>query len=533
MTETPEPPKTGAPDVRMIPIALIEAFGNVREVHDEGLKELVASIKSQGLLESLVVTPRTTKFTGQLPEKAKEELEARSFRYRLVFGFRRLRACQLAGLTEVKAEIRDMTPEQVMDAQLVENEQREDLNAVEEARGFKRRLAAGSITQKELGGRIGKSQPFIANRLRLLELRPEVQESILRGILSPSQAEVLLAIPKEASGLQGEIAKKAAKQNLPVKDLERQVEYQLQEWKHGVDIKKAIEEAKKAGGKVLSCPFCESYVSVAEQQPEQFVVYKSRPVLQHKRRYGYETHRWDAVTGERVYSPEETKELERRKAQQSKVRREAAKKAKSTVKVERDYAVVFTRSTAQEWAAALLKQAQKDIEGLDVSSWGGFTVESKSAGLTKESLAIEPVDVPDGNGGEFHTRVRIGSFASGPTTHDDVAEGSYVKDARKARGQVLAFQQAAIGWKQSPKAVFPSEISGFKLGQKVRIGAKSPWQSYVGKQGVILALDYLDSLPGGGYNHTAKKEPAVVLDIAASHKVFWLSSLEHVEAKKT
>ncbi len=530
MTEAIEVPKPSAPDVRLIPLSQMSWGTNIRETRDEDLAELVASIKASGLLEPVLVRPHRVALTGQVTEKMKADFEARP-RYELVCGFRRRRAAELAGLEAIPALVREMSTDEVLDAQLIENLQREDLDAIEEAGALQRRLESTKITQAELAKKIGKSQPYVANRLRLLGLRPEVQEHIRRGMLTQSAAEVLLEIPKEAAGLQGAIAKKISGKNLPVQDLKREVKWQLEKWTQDQQHRDAAAEARKH--KFPKCPFKDQHygdVPIAAQVLEL----EGHTILSCSDN-DYSVHRWDADTGERYFTPAERKEVQRRAAEASRTRKEAAKKAKDAPKVVRDYGVLFTRATPQEWADALLKQVRKDISGLRVSQWGGFEVDVPGKiGVGDLSLDLDPVDVQDGNGGKFHTRIRIGNFQSGPTSHDDVAEGSYVKEMRKARNQVLVFQRSAIGWKQGSKELWPEEISGFKVGEKVRVGAKAPWSSYVGKQGVILALDWREMLPGGGYmrGSTGKRGAVAVLDIAASHKVFWISSLEHLEAKK-
>lgn len=145
------------------------------------LQELAESIKACGIVQPIVVVERAVK-TGSATE----------VRYQLVAGERRWRAAKLAGLETVPAVVRDLTEQQVMEVMLLENLQREDLNAIEEAKAYGRLIAESGWTQEELGGKIGKSQGYIANRLRLLDLPEEVQENISRGILSPSQGRALL-----------------------------------------------------------------------------------------------------------------------------------------------------------------------------------------------------------------------------------------------------------------------------------------------------------------------------------------------------
>lgn len=541
MTETvEEPPKPSAPDVRMIPLSQITDLGdNVREIQDEGLKELVASVKAQGILEPLLVRPKGTKFTGQLPEAMKEDLERKSLRYELVCGFRRRRAAQLAGLEVVPCIVRDMTPDQVQEARLVENLQREDLDAVEEAGAFRRYLETTKQTQAQLALKIGKSQPYIANRLRLLELRPEVQEHIRRGILSPSAAEVLLEIPKEASGVQGVVAKEAVRKSLPVKEIRREVDWRMKEWTADQSAQDATEAARKAGAKRLTCPLCGPYGDPKGKRPDKFLESEGRPVLQHKVRYMYdETHRWYADTGEPFYTPAERKELERQRAEQAKARRTSAKKGQATKNVKRDYAVFFSRARINAWAQALL-EAHMDL-GLTHLDVGGernyyhvsdFAISVKDR-LQLPVLKLSPAEIGDGNGGKFFTRVQVGGYQSTPSDPDNVAEGAEAAKLEKQRRILLAFQAKEIGVKQAPDDLWPTKVGDVELGQKVRIGPRAAWSSYVGKQGEVLAFDVEGWIHGDVSSSNKKESPVAILNIAAAHKRHFLTVLEHLEVKK-
>lgn len=156
---------------------------NLRDTnsHDPGIHELADSIKAQGILEPLVVTK--TKEAGA---------------YRLVFGFRRAAAAKLAGLTSVPVMIREFTEPEIREAQLVENLQRQDLNPVDEAKALKALLESSDLTQAEVGKRIGKSQPYVANRLRLLGLPEDGQKLVVEGKVSDHVAAEILKLPEGA-----------------------------------------------------------------------------------------------------------------------------------------------------------------------------------------------------------------------------------------------------------------------------------------------------------------------------------------------
>ena len=146
-------------------------------VMDSDLSELAASIRAQGLLQPLLVRPHP-----QLPG-----------RYQIIAGERRWRASKLAGLSEVPCFIRAMPDADASAAALVENLQRQDLNPIEEAQGFRRLLDDFGLTQEELGKAIGKSRSHVANCLRLLALPDQVLGYVREGSLSAGHARAALA----------------------------------------------------------------------------------------------------------------------------------------------------------------------------------------------------------------------------------------------------------------------------------------------------------------------------------------------------
>jgi|Deesub1362A_J573_1020465.scaffolds.fasta_scaffold00845_24 ParB/RepB/Spo0J family partition protein len=147
---------------------------NPRKSFDEkALEELAASIKEHGILEPLVVR----QVNGS---------------YELVAGERRLRAAKLAGLDKVPVVIKELSDQEVKELMLLENLQREDLNPLEEALALKTLLDEGNITQEELGKKLGKSQAWIANRLRLLKAPKELQEMLISREISTKHVLTLL-----------------------------------------------------------------------------------------------------------------------------------------------------------------------------------------------------------------------------------------------------------------------------------------------------------------------------------------------------
>lgn len=168
---------------------------------DEPLQQLAESIKEHGLIQPLLVRPMQT---GG---------------YQIVAGERRWRASRMAGLSEVPVIIKDLDDTKTMEIALIENLQRENLNSIEEAQGYRELMEHYKMTQAEVSKSVGKSRSAIANTLRLLNLPDEILDSVKTGTLSSGHARALLAIEDEQKML--ELAKKSIKQGLTVRDIER------------------------------------------------------------------------------------------------------------------------------------------------------------------------------------------------------------------------------------------------------------------------------------------------------------------------
>ena len=141
------------------------------------LKELSLSIKNQGLIQPIIVRPVDD---GQ---------------YQIIAGERRWRASQLAGLHEIECIIRDVEDVNVLEAALIENIQREDLNVIEEAYAYKGLIELKNITNENLAKKIGKSSSHVSNILRLLELDDEIKNFVIKGKLSMGHARALIGVP--------------------------------------------------------------------------------------------------------------------------------------------------------------------------------------------------------------------------------------------------------------------------------------------------------------------------------------------------
>ncbi len=151
-----------------------------RHFDDEALKGLAQSIATTGIIQPIVVH--------------KEGAD----RYLILAGERRWRAAQRAGLHEVPVVVRDTPAHQRLELALVENLQRADLNAIEEATAYQQLIDLNHWTQEELAGRVGKDRSSVANALRLLRLPPPVRELVVRGLLGMGHARALLSLQQEA-----------------------------------------------------------------------------------------------------------------------------------------------------------------------------------------------------------------------------------------------------------------------------------------------------------------------------------------------
>jgi ParB family chromosome partitioning protein len=169
---------------------------------EESLRELANSIREHGILQPVLVRP-----IGEF--------------YEIIAGERRWRAAEMAGLQLIPALVKEMEDVEAAEVSLVENIQREDLSAIEEARAYKNMLEQYNYTQEFIADRIGKSRAYVANTIRLLGLNPEIIEMIERKQISPGHARALLAL----SGPQEQLlaAHEIIKSKLSVRQTEQKV----------------------------------------------------------------------------------------------------------------------------------------------------------------------------------------------------------------------------------------------------------------------------------------------------------------------
>lgn len=188
-------------DITELPIDMITPNpGQPRTDMDEGsLTELADSIGKVGLLQPIIVRPLGDS-------------------YQIIAGERRWRAARLAGLEDVPVRVRPTDEAESLELALIENLLRQDLNAVEEARGYRKLLTEHQMTQAELADKVSKSRSAITNALRLLDLPDEVQEMVYDGKMSAGHARAVLSVPAEETRLR--LANKIVAEGLSVREAE-------------------------------------------------------------------------------------------------------------------------------------------------------------------------------------------------------------------------------------------------------------------------------------------------------------------------
>ncbi len=197
-------PETNDMDNMVSMIAVTEIDRNPdqprRDFDESALQTLADSIRAAGVLQPLLVVEENG-------------------RYRIVAGERRFRAARIAGLDKVPCIVRELSPQDQMEAALIENLQREDLNPIEEAAAVKQFMDACHYTQEQAAKRLGKSRPALANLLRLLSLPQVVQDDVIAGRLSAGHARVLAGIEEERRQIA--LAQLAILEGLSVRELEK------------------------------------------------------------------------------------------------------------------------------------------------------------------------------------------------------------------------------------------------------------------------------------------------------------------------
>jgi ParB family chromosome partitioning protein len=212
------------------------------------LAELAESIKSQGVMQPILVRPLT------------------AGRYEIIAGERRWRAARIAGLASVPALVKEIPDQQALAASLIENIQREDLNPLEEATGIQRLTQEFGLTHQAVAETLGRSRAAVTNLLRLLDLAPPVRELLAAGQIDMGHARALLALP---IARQIELARETAHKGLTVREVEQRVAGALkppeprqpradrdvtrleEEWSDRLGTTVQIKPRGKRGGKLM------------------------------------------------------------------------------------------------------------------------------------------------------------------------------------------------------------------------------------------------------------------------------------------
>lgn len=197
------------PKYKFIDIHKIEANEHQPRTHfeNEKIQELAVSIQQNGLLQPIVVRP----YHGK---------------YQIVVGERRYRACLLAGIEEVPCLVQNYDEQQTATAAIVENIQRENLSAIEEALAYQQILDTQNITQEELAQKVGKKQSTIANKLRLLQLPMTVQEAVRRKDITERHARALLKLDTTAK--QNNMLREIMDKGLNVEQTEEKIKKKIE-----------------------------------------------------------------------------------------------------------------------------------------------------------------------------------------------------------------------------------------------------------------------------------------------------------------
>ena len=213
-------PLTRESDLKNIPIDVIQRgkYQPRADMHEETLEELASSIKTQGVMQPIVIRPISSE------------------KYEIIAGERRWRASQIAGLETIPAIIKPVGDEAAIAMSLIENIQRENLNPIEEAMALKRLQDEFELTQQEVANAVGKSRAAVTNLMRLMALHADVQSMLIKGELEMGHARALLSLPEAA---QTNTGRQVAKRGLSVRQTESLVRRMSEQ--SGPTSKKAID----------------------------------------------------------------------------------------------------------------------------------------------------------------------------------------------------------------------------------------------------------------------------------------------------
>ncbi|OUM98842.1 MAG: nucleoid occlusion protein [Paenibacillaceae bacterium ZCTH02-B3] len=201
--------RSGQEEVRQIRVdEIVPSPYQPRSVFDEErIEELCRTIRTHGVIQPIIVREKNGK-------------------YELIAGERRWRAVRKLGLEHIPAIVRNLNDSQAASMSLIENLQREELTAIEEAMAYQQLIQLHGLTQESLAQRLGKSQSTIANKIRLLQLGEPVRQALLERKITERHARALLALPNEE--LQNKVLREILEKDLTVKQTETRVSFHLQ-----------------------------------------------------------------------------------------------------------------------------------------------------------------------------------------------------------------------------------------------------------------------------------------------------------------
>lgn len=206
-----------------------------KDFDEEKLEELASSVREHGVITPIIVKKSQNGF------------------YSIVAGERRWRAAKKAGIKTIPAIIKELSDQEMSELALIENLQREDLNPVEEALGYRRLMDEFSLTQEQVAAKMGKSRSSVANCLRVLNLADDVLELVKNGSLSFGHAKILLSVDDKKK--QSEFAKKVVSEDLSVRALEQLLKQKPQPTKKAprldLNLKLAFEAIEKSMSSAL------------------------------------------------------------------------------------------------------------------------------------------------------------------------------------------------------------------------------------------------------------------------------------------
>ena len=253
-----KPVAAGGPrptEVRLVPVEWINPGPwQPRRIFDKAaLEELAQSMAENGIVQPILVRPNP----------------AKEGRFELIAGERRWRAAQMARLHDIPTIIRELSDKQASEFSLIENIQRQDLTAIEEARGYRALIEAHSYTQDDLAQIVGKSRPHIANMMRLLNLPDEVHNMILQGKLTAGQARPLIGHEDAVA-----LAKQVVEQGLSAREVERLARHEAEAEKPSKKPEKSsdIKALEKKARDVLGLRLAVAWDEASEKGTIKFTV---------------------------------------------------------------------------------------------------------------------------------------------------------------------------------------------------------------------------------------------------------------------